>query len=81
MEYPDLRYPKMDISYIPQKDVLDYLNKYAETFDLFQNIKVIDFLSIMLIKRFTLLIVKLPGDKHQTNLQQQMECDNKEHSK
>ncbi|KAG5680245.1 hypothetical protein PVAND_009767 [Polypedilum vanderplanki] len=39
MSYPDFPYPTKTTSYIPSSDVLDYLNAYANKFDLLDKIK------------------------------------------
>ncbi|CRK97654.1 CLUMA_CG011039, isoform A [Clunio marinus] len=39
MGYPDFPYPEQQQSYIPAKDVLEYLQSYAKHFDLFKFIK------------------------------------------
>lgn len=40
MGFPDFPMPKGDVSYLPQKDVLQFLHDYAKKFDLVKHIKV-----------------------------------------
>lgn len=40
MGFPDFPMKDCDISYLPQQDVLNFLENYAQTFDIYKHIKV-----------------------------------------
>ena len=40
MGFPDFPVPENELSYLPAKDILAFLNKYAEHFDVKRLIKV-----------------------------------------
>ena len=69
MGYPDFPYPPQEKSYLPAKDVLEYFNSYADTFNVRECIKFehhVLRVRPMNDDKWEVIVKNLPTDKYET---------------